>query len=99
MKNLYDVLYHNRKEALEKLKKFGNILEFPYTEDPYVDERPWVFIAGSDGICDMPVSKVNLAHNDTIMLYIEDWDEWVDENECLSTTIDNVYQTIGSMIN
>ena len=38
MKSLYDVLNENRLEAIEKLKKFGNTLEFNYDEENDIDE-------------------------------------------------------------
>ena len=99
MKSLYDVLNENRLEAIEKLKKFGNTLEFNYDEENDIDERPYVLIEDRHGfINDFSVSKVCLDENNNIMLYVEDWDEWVYENECLSTTIDNVYYIIDKMI-
>lgn len=99
MKDLYNVLHENRKEATEKLRNFDNTLVFKYDKNNNIDKRPYVLISDRHGyINDFLISKVCLGKNDYIMLYIEDWDEWVCEDECLSTTINNVYQAIDSSI-
>lgn len=99
MKNLYEVLNENRIEAVEKLKKFGKTLEFDYDENNNVDERPFVLISNRYGeIYDIEVSKVKLDTNNNIMLYIDDWGEWVNETECLSASADNVYYVIDKII-
>lgn len=90
MIDLLDVLYENKLEAIEKLKSYGDELEFTYNKS----ERPWVLIDNGDGVInDVPVSKIKLVDSN-FMLYIEKLDKWIDEYDCLSTTINNVYESV-----
>lgn len=96
MKNLYDVLHENREEAIEKLKKHNNLIEFINDETTGEDERPWILICNIFGdIYELMVSKVKLDHY-SIMLYIDGG--WINEDECLLTSADNVYKAIDSAI-
>lgn len=102
MTDLFKALEENRRSAINMLKCVdGNIVEFESEADneEQNDKRPYVLIADRhDIIGDYQVSKAWLNENDEIELYIEEWDEWVVDDECLSTTANNVYEAISEQL-
>lgn len=94
MTDLFNALKENRKSAISSLKCIDSYLvEF---DD---DKSPFVLIEDGEGtINDLAVTKVCLNDNNEIDLYIEDWNEWVSDDICLSTTANNVYEAIEKQI-
>lgn len=94
MTDLFKAMNENRKEAISALKSVdGNMIEF---KDGLCDDPPFVLISDEDraNIQDLAVTKVKLNENNTIDIYLEYYDEWMNENDCLSTSANNVYEKI-----
>lgn len=101
MINLFIDLAKNREEAINLLKennchiKFNDDAENDYRNDL----RPFVLICDRhDMISDLSVSEVKLNDNDEIEIYVDDFEEWVEISECLSTTENNVYMSIEKQL-
>lgn len=94
MTNLFKVMAENKRSAINILKGVdGNIIDFEN------DMRPFVLITDMhDIINDLVVTKVCLNELGRIEIYIEEWDEWVSDDECLSTTANNVYEAIDNQV-
>lgn len=101
MTNLFDYLAENKRSAIILLKKYfkdNNCDTLPIIDNdvyyPYVlvDDR-------HNNILDLFVTKVRLSqNNDKIEFYIEELEEWIPDNYCLSTTANNVYITIEQVL-
>ncbi len=97
MTDLFKVMAENRLSAINCLKSVKNFVEFDYDEND--DNRPYILICDRHGeIYDTAVSKVRLTESNDIEIYVEDWGEWVNDDECLSTTANNVYIALSNYI-
>lgn len=103
MKSIDDIIVQNKQEALSLLKSHGGHIIFGSDDDSedYEDDVmcPWVLICTRhDGIADLQATEVRVDGNDNMEIYIDDWGEWVNVNECLSTTANNVYAAIDAQL-
>lgn len=101
MTNLFDYLAENKRSAIILLKKYfknndNKSLKIIDNDIFY----PYVLIEDRHGtISNSLVSKVRLSqNNDKIEFYIEELEEWIPDNYCLSTTANNVYITIEQVL-
>lgn len=93
MVDLFKGLAENKRSAMFSLKAIkDNTIVFD------IDIIPFVLLCNDDGeINDMAVSSARIT-NDTIEIYITDNDEWINVDDCLSTTANNVYEAIQTQL-
>lgn len=107
MKNIWNIIGENKKEAIELLRTnlgFNSILDFSqnHTEEEIEngDCFPFVLITNRHNeIGDYAVGKIRLVYYKDIEIYINELEEWVNINECLSATENNVYLAIEEFFN
>lgn len=86
MKDLWLDLMDNIKEATKLLEDNERYHEFNSEEN-----IPFVLVSDRhDFINNLEVSKIRLNEDDIIEMYLPEWDEWLNINECLSTTANNI---------
>lgn len=80
---------HFKKSDNKSLKIIDNDIFYPYV---LIEDRHGT-------ISNSIVSKVRLSqNNDKIEFYVDDLEEWIPDNYCLSTTANNVYITIEQVL-
>lgn len=113
MKNIWNIIGENKKEAIELIKKNIGVnveLDFSknHTEEEIETEECFPFALISNRhftIGDYAIGKVKLIKNkgtnksDSLEIYVNEWEEWVSISECLSTTENNVYLAIEEFFN
>ena len=113
MKNIWNIIGKNKKEAIELIKKNIGVnveLDFSknHTEEEIEREECFPFVLISNRhftIGDYTIGKVKLIKNkgtnnsDTLEIYVNEWEEWVSISECLSSTENNVYLAIEDFFN
>lgn len=102
MVDLNKALSENRRSAVSALKCVsGNFVEFDSDEDNNFenDTRPFVLIVDRyNNIYNLPIAKAHLNENGKMEIYVKEWGEWTSDDECLSTTANNVYEAITKQI-
>ena len=101
MTDIYKCLDENKRSAIFLLKNYfknsdNKSLKIIDNDIFY----PYVLIGDRHGtISDSLVSKVRLSQNgNNIEFYVNDLEEWIPDNYCLSTTANNVYITIEQVL-
>lgn len=101
MTDIYNCLAENKRSAIILLKKYfkNNNCDTLSIIDNDV-YYPYVLIGDRHGtISDSIVTKVRLSQNgNNIEFYVDDLEEWIPDNYCLSTTANNVYITIEQVL-
>lgn len=103
MKDINKFIAENKETAKNQLMHIkGYLIEFNSDENNYQNnERPSVLLCDGNGeIYDEFVSKVRLnPEADMVMeIYIDEWEEWIPVDDCLSTTENNVYEAINDKV-
>lgn len=95
MKDLWLSLMENIKEATEILKCHGG--SYKFLDE---DNMPYVLLADNDGsIYDLLVTEVRLADNDIIEMYVPNYDDWLNINNCLCTSGNNICMILSEEAN
>ena len=95
MKDIYEIISDNFKEAINLLKKSKN------DELNIIEQDCYVLITNRDNeYCDVQATKVRLnEEKNDIEIYIEEWNEWISVNLCCVSTENFVYLAIDDAIN
>lgn len=97
MENIYEIVRRNKNEAINILLLIeGNELTFEETEETDI---PYILISLRDGeLLELPVSKVKLNDKkDDILLYIDEFKEWINTFKPISFSVNYVYESIYDM--
>ena len=101
MINLFEQMNNNRNEII-KLMEEKNQFEISFeTIDEF--DIPYIIVRDEyDMLVEIPITKAKLQINDRKQYYIDfysdETEEWIDEDDALSTTANNVYNTIYQVL-
>ena len=94
MENIYQVLERNKAKAITLLKQHNGFIQFKKN-----GIMPEVIVNNHGDDCmSVEVAAVKLMPHDQIKILIDDWNDYISINDCLSTTADEVYKGIEKKV-